>query len=58
MQGKEYASNGEPDRAKKAVCSARVLAIIGILSGIAVVVIFIVLRALANDGNEDTSNEQ
>ena len=42
MQGKEYASNGEPGRAKTAVSNARVLAIIGILSGIAVVVLFII----------------
>ena len=58
MQGKEYASNGEPDRAKKAVCSARVLAIIGILSGIVVMMIFIFVRTLGNNENEETSNQQ
>ena len=52
MQGKEYASNGELGRAKTAVSNARVLAIIGIKSGIAVAALFITFRIIANEDNE------
>ena len=49
MQGSQYALNEEPDRAKKAICTARVLTFIGIISGIAVVVIFIFVRILVSN---------
>lgn len=55
MQGSQYASNGKPDSAKKAICSAFVLTILGVISGIAVLAIIIVFQILANN---EASNQQ
>ena len=50
---KDYASNGEHDKARKTLWAARILSIVGIFSGLAVVTVIIVLRVLYTRSSEN-----